>query len=1064
VDTETHNDTASVTDAGTGTDTDTEADVNTGTDTDTDTQENQIFDEMPTLASADVDRYFEMVTYGELLFSTDDSDEEIPGEEVDEFDTTWSIPQVRREIHRVSEDGNYVYYLHQGEGLEVIDISDRSRPSIVQTVRLDGSPLSLIGKDKYIYIALNDTVDAFEDSVLSDLMTTATGAVDVVDISNPKSAAIATHIRVLGVIKAFYWVENLAAPHIIVVSEPVVGECLVSVLAIDTPSGLPAVEDTINLGKVDEWSLDDNRLIVVRNASDGAKLEIIDLSSEDGFILQSDEISLKGFVFASNDLDIEKNVLRIRSQLTEDQQFLSTFNIEEVENPLPVDEAAFGSVDGYLMSFFSADSVFLPSNSVSAPSQLFRIDRDGTITDEALLDLYPNLNGWDNYLQSVLDDTRLISIGVFGEDSGPIMEAVSLYRPDTFDEATFVVDRSSRIYESFKGPLEKEGINALYMADNAVSAGSPDGNLETGIVFYPFGSDFSTEEGKVGAEIYTYSDSSITERGFLDSKFPVSRSFMSSSDTAVTVSPELLSVFDISGLDAPTRVGEVLLARNYRQFYIVNGFGVLILDPNSIEQNADTGTSDKAVANCRMEVIDLGSSISNASPIGSSEILCADFYYPTANGLLATRFTYEEVLFDLMDLSDPQNPVVASSASYPTYIDTGSEIEWPLGFDTYTALSAVVVNDSLVIPDFDDTSYKYNNENGSICFAMYDGTTCMEGAAALDEGCTVLKGRSLCAAMEQDPEFCASDVQECTYLSGQWSDCNEASVDIKSADMICDDNADLSDWMHFSGGFRILDFSNQGEMKLSEHISIGEISLNPGLAPDAYWYLPGRDIKLFAEGNSLLVSYEKPISVADDSKPYRQFFLQEYDLTTPSNPVAYTPKEVPGELVYSQSGKMIFINHMYDESGLIEARLVSAEIDSTDELRITDEFPFPGYMITSTPVTNGDDIYLMPHPSGLSYDWTYSLFHVQLGETFSLSAQYPIDPEIRSIDSISGNHAALSLSGGGRYSSKHLIVDFTDTASPKIESYLSNSQMPIFVVDAAYSLSYGKGVVYLPLK
>ena len=425
--------------------------------------------------------------------------------------------------------------LNAFRGLQVIDLQDATKPKIVGRLPLAGSPVELYVVGDIAFVLVNGLrgYTGMLDASASEIADG--GMVLSVDLGDPTNPVLLDQAVVPGFIEtsrltrqgdraALYvvaqqWSQGTGASY----------ESRTVVASFDVASGRLEAAGQLDLGgSVSAVSATPELLLVARNdyssvAGSGSRVALIDISDPSGAMHPGDEVGVEGFIESQFNMDYHEGVLRIASAGSrwggDRINHLQTFDASDVSQLVPIDAASFGANEDLFATIFLGNRAFFVTYRRVDPFHAFEISDDGVITPGAEF----VVSGWNDFFRPVLDDSRLIGIGV--DDAGSQTLAVSLY---DVTEITNPEPLLARARVAADGSWSEASFDhrAFSVLEDAVSVAGPGGVLETGLVLLPFqGWDSSRNEYAAAVQIFTFSGRTLTRRGLMLHGSPVRRSF-----------------------------------------------------------------------------------------------------------------------------------------------------------------------------------------------------------------------------------------------------------------------------------------------------------------------------------------------------------------------------------------------------------------------------------------------------------------------------------------------------------------------------------------------------------
>lgn len=462
--------------------------------------------------------------------------------------------------------------LNAYRGLQVIDVSDVTKPAVVGRVPVTGSPVELYVAGDTAFVLVNGTTlrgASFGEDAGQDVF--ASGTILSVDLGDPAHPTVIDQATVPGSISAsrlnrngnraaLYVVSNewtaaatdsgyrtlvsgfdVASDHVTPVAQSDVGGYATAVQA--TP-------EMLMIALAEEWW----------SGASGSRVTLIDIRDASGAIAFGDEVAVTGRVHDQFNMDYRDGIVRIvsgrRFGVAGDANHLETFDASDPANVVPVDTVSFGANEDLFATLFLGNRAFAVTYLRVDPFHTFEISDAGVITPGAHFEV----SGWNNFFRAVFDDSRLIGVGI--DDQGSRSLAVSLY--DVSDianpEPLLARERVAAGSDSVAN-WDHQGFSVL---EDAVAVPGPGGVTETGLVLLP-ASDWM--QASAGVQIFTFSADTLTRRGVMEHGDFVQRSFEADDDLVANISDTRLSLFATADPDHPVERGRLDLAPDYRELF-----------------------------------------------------------------------------------------------------------------------------------------------------------------------------------------------------------------------------------------------------------------------------------------------------------------------------------------------------------------------------------------------------------------------------------------------------------------------------------------------------------------
>lgn len=587
------------------------------------------------------------------------------------------------------------------------------------------------------------------------------------------------------------------------------------------------------------------------------------------------EFTASGYVRSQFHMDVRGDQLRVFSGArwgNSGPNYLQIYDIADLDTPTLIDEETFGDGDAIFGAIFLDDRAFAVTYFRVDPFHAFAIDDSGDATEMNEF----VVSGWNEFFRPVLDQERLIGIGIDDADGRRL--AVSLYditdlsNPEPLVERVNVSGADGR-WDYSEALWDHRAFSIL---DDAVSVQAPGGETETGIILLPFRSHRIVDgywRQVNGTQIFTFSQDTLTRRGVMEHGGRVRRSFLNGADTAVNLSEDVLSIYDNTQVDEPALSGSLELAPSFLQALDYSSFQATLQQTLSADWNHGT-LAYKLIMLCddgeQLASIALDDRPMNGPPtmrkLGDHHL-----------ALLHRRYTYSPTYIwvttvEIFDLSDPSNPVQISTFESSELPSFEGGYTWrghkPSLFATERALVFARwtnVNESIGQENYcNRVARSFNN-----CFG--------------EPGCEYAAGAVTCRSIEGAPEFCEGGFAICEDLGGGDTHCEPV------------DEEEVEDDVY--GGSCYM----RTARRRSEEIELMVLDLSnpaaPVLQPSISFDEEDEAGNLLVQGDEVYVTTKRPEAVPGDSRPHVRYSFTRIDLGDPAQPVFDQPVNIPGELL-----------------------------------------------------------------------------------------------------------------------------------------------------------------------
>jgi hypothetical protein len=468
-------------------------------------------------------------------------------------------------FHRLA--GDAVLMLGGRSELVWVDISEPAIPQIIGRLHMTGTPVELYAIEDFAIVLENNWVGYYG--------TRATA----VDFSDPTHMRVADRVSIPGQFRTSRLVSDGAQSSLYVVTGgyqewenedgTTTWESRTYVSSFDVSDGSLQPQSELDLGGYfADVHATEELLLVARNNWRGdepaSRIAVVDIRDPGGVMEMGDQVSVTGWIRNQFNMDLYNEVLRVvaggRWSGTRTNH-LQTFDASDFGGLQEIDTESFGHGENLYATLFVGNHLFASTADEDDPFHAFYIDDNGYASEMSEF----IVSGWNDFFTPAFSDDRLIGVGV-AKDEGGTTPAVSLY--DISDVGSDVLRTNGLhplIFQVAVGtPYSWSEASwdhrAFSVLEDAVDVEEPGGVTETGLVLLPFSGWDEGREGYVsGAQIFTFSENTLTVRGSMDHGTPVRRSFLAEDDVAGNLSEAGLSLYDISDPDAPIELGGVEL-------------------------------------------------------------------------------------------------------------------------------------------------------------------------------------------------------------------------------------------------------------------------------------------------------------------------------------------------------------------------------------------------------------------------------------------------------------------------------------------------------------------------
>jgi len=996
------------------------------------------------------------------------------------------------DIYRVLES-KHIANLNSYRGLQIIDFDDVESPKIIGRLQISGSPVEMYVAGSRVFVLLNNWYGYCGNLYQMDVESLQGGVVISVDISDPTDPVLTDQVFIPGNIKTsrMTFGENANALYVISshydyweVEGQSQWETRTHVASFDVTSGSLIEKESIDLGGyVQDIQATTEALLVSRQHWDDyssyySRISVVDISDPHGSMIEGGEVSVAGWVNNQFNMDLYKGILRIVSTDSwgsTDTNHLQTFDARDIGNLTEIDHVTFGDNESLFATHFVGNKAFFVTYLRTDPFHAFYIDDDGQARQMSEF----IISGWNDFFRPVLDDTRLVGIGM-NDEEGRTM-AVSLYDITDLSNPDPLVSRSE-VEASYSWSEASWDHRAFSIVENAVQVNNSEGTLETGLVLLPFtGWDDDYNSYLAGVQIFTFSKDTLTRRGLMIHGTPVRRGFLAEANTTANLSDSELSFFDVSDPDQPGELGRVELAPNFTEVLIFGDYVARV--KNSSDDYYGWWGSDIDLPPATIEVVPRSEHPDTSQVVAQIEIPSNAQVRQSGDLLVAltTNYTYKESgdgeyesQVRVYDFSNPRQPYLAGSLTTDRplggygyhdwwYGSSGIGMEdcWDCGYGYgYSSPQDSVANieSGLVFLQRHTENEFLGNEEYCYTYAteyedcdLVATTVDPEGAtdsSSSDDGlssansCWYYSGSITCRSLAGAEPNCSGEIQKCAESESSGWECQSIDEESIPTETNCYEYETYRYWQRFS--LDVLDLRDPTEPVMAQNI-----------------VLPTEEegVSMLADGSDIWLTFKEPAAVNDDSRQYVRYFIRRIGLQDPQVPVLGKSINVPGELLAINDSTIYTRDNLWGDE-IIETSI--AKLQLHNGLAYLQAIRVFVNQVVEAVVLDGQDRVLVSHRQAWQAYENETEENLQqltvldvASEDLAILAEVDVDSWASLKDARAGR-ALFQVSGG------LLVFNLDDPALPYPQAFFATRGWPqdILVADRDIIFAAGRFGIY----
>lgn len=821
------------------------------------------------------------------------------------------------DIYRVLAPGRLLN-LNAYRGLQVVDIADVTKPSVVGRLREAGQPVEMYVVGQRAIVLLNGWSGYYGSRTDIKVQRQTGGLVLSVDLTDPTAPVVTDREFVPGYINTSRLTRDGDKVALYVAAN--LNDCWGSVSSTGAPCSGTAVKsfDVSSSDMVARTQLDLGGYVIALQATPQALLvartdygaratgvfapptslvSVVDISSPTGEMVEGAQVAVSGLVQNKFNLDLRGGVLRVVSGSSwggGQTNHLQTYDAKDIRTLPPLAHCTFGDNQQLYATLFMADRAFFVTYLRKDPFHAFALDAGGGCQERSEF----VVSGWNDFFRPVFDNRRLIGIGTNDEQNRQV--AVSLYDVTNLDNRAPLLARVEVEQDNSWSSAASDD-KAFSVIENAVSlpAVSDPTAIETGLVLLPFvGYDKNYKTGTAGVQIYTFGERTLSRRGVMNHGSLADRSFQPQPNLTVNLSDQDLSLFDSSDPTAPVERGRVELAPNYTAVHDYGAYLVRINDtrgkyygwwdtaaatpPAAYAEVIPSAGDPDAVLPVARVAMPAGS---RTFKVGSKLVVVST---ENTSGQDSTKPTFRSTI-QVHDLTDPLKPVQLSTLTtdrlWPAYgygwgdEGIGCGMRSNYYYDDYSRVvgNAIVFgrNELQQVSRGQVESCSKYVDNNVPC--QYDGSA----------DCVFDAGYNVCERPVGDKESsCTGEFVHCTRVANKTT-CVPVAESEVAPRVNCYTNELHRSWQTMK--LDVLDLTHP-EAPTLEPIDFATDEEAVGLV---------------ATADSVYFAFKKPVVVPNDARRYAKHFFRQVDVRDPANPQVGAAINVPGELIAVDAQRLL---------------------------------------------------------------------------------------------------------------------------------------------------------------
>lgn len=986
----------------------------------------------------------------------------------------------RGDIYRVLSDKR-ILNLNAYRGVQVLDVSDLSKPRIEGRLAIAGYPVEMYVEGDRAFVLLNGWQGYYGSRDDLQIRAASGGlvmSVDIKDRANPKTidqaevkGDILTSRLTQGsdgqaalYVAASSYDPQTGQPHALIKSFEVSTGELIEKSELDLGGYVQDVQATTDLMMV--ASIDYNSM------QQRSKVTVIDISRTDGTMVKGGTVTAQGIVLNKFNMDAYKGVLRVVSGSnwgTSNENRLETFSLADLKNLEPLDSCRLtprdlsGAPEQLYATVFIENKGFFVTYFRQDPFHAFSIDDDGTCEEHTQF----IVSGWNDFLRPVLNNTRLLGIGHNDANNSRLL-SVSLYDAVNLDNATPLLARADIELNGAYSEANWDD-RAFSVIENAVSVRGANDTEETGLLLLPFSGWDNTNQREIAeVQLFTFSDRTLTKRGSMDHGRPVRRAFQVETDATGNLSDDSLSLFDTANPDQPEELSRLDVAPSYSRVFVYGDHVARLRDNTTyyyVPQQAGAKPPMSTV-----QIVSAGGDVDQNPVLASFEVPASAQLTQVGDLLVSvyTEVSYEQngqakskSQIQVWDLKDPKKPAERGAletdrleigywypwGSGPAVIDArGGPIMcfdcWPRGGTP----SGYVVGDAIVF-----ASIKQEQESqgfvtqcdeypaGRACSADNQGNYTCENP--------YYSGGVTCITPDNGETTCVGEFMKC--------DDEKGTCEPTDPPPFTNRNCYRHELFHYwqSYNFDALDLRDPDSPSLAKRIELPKEE---------------EGTSVIAVGDTLYYNFQKPAQKPDDDRPHVKRYVRLLGFGDPQKPSMSEPVNIPGDVIAAEDTTLYTRDLVWEKNDVRtlvarltlnngKAHLQASEVFEDRSVSAV-QLDGAGHILVSS-----DPVYGEPYPPGVAFptrpvstrvaapsDGPKSKLSILDDQDLSVLGEAEIDSWASFRDAKKGR-ALYSVPGG------LLVVDVQDAAKPKAQAYFPIAGWPNDIVFDGDSILFAAG-------